>query len=164
VPIISVLHGGVIGAGIELALSTHIRVAEEDSYFSLPEVIRGIYVGGGGSVRIPKVIGTSRMMDMMLTGRVYKANEGLAMGLCHYVVEKGKGLEKAMELAKKIAGNNPSSNFAIIQALPRSAEGNREQGFLLETLMANYVGSESNSRKSLGEFLEGRATKITAKI
>src|SRR6267154_4658645 len=78
VPVIAALRGAVIGGGLELACAAHIRVAEPSAYFALPEGQRGIFVGGGGSVRLPRLIGVPRMIDMMLTGRVYSATEGSA--------------------------------------------------------------------------------------
>src|SRR5271169_2569392 len=74
-PVVAVLHGAVVGGGLELAASAHIRVAESSSFYALPEGSRGIFVGGGGSVRIPRLIGLARMADMMLTGRVYSSDE-----------------------------------------------------------------------------------------
>ena len=81
VPVIAALHGAVVGGGLELASACHIRVADDSAFFALPEGTRGIFVGGGGSVRIPKLIGVARMTDMMLTGRVYDADEGDRAGL-----------------------------------------------------------------------------------
>jgi (methylthio)acryloyl-CoA hydratase len=100
VPVIAVLHGAVIGGGLELASAAHIRVAEASTYYALPEGLRGIFVGGGGAVRIPRLIGVPRMADMMLTGRTHTAAEGLQAGFSQYVVEAGRGLEKATELAE----------------------------------------------------------------
>src|SRR5260221_9837571 len=80
VPVIAALKGAVIGGGLELACAAHIRVAEPSAYFALPEGQRGIFVGGGGSVRLPRLIGVARMTDMMLTGRVDSATEGSAYG------------------------------------------------------------------------------------
>src|SRR5690242_10117074 len=71
VPVIAALKGAVIGGGLELACAAHIRVAEPSAYFALPEGQRGIFVGGGGSVRLPRLIGVSPATDMMLTGRLY---------------------------------------------------------------------------------------------
>ena len=122
VPVVTVMHGAVVGGGLELAAATHIRVAERSAYYALPEGSRGIFVGGGGSVRLPRLIGTSRMMDLMLTGRTYGAEEGQAFGLSHYLVEPGEGLAKGIEIAKRIATNSATTNFAIMQALPRIAD------------------------------------------
>jgi enoyl-CoA hydratase/carnithine racemase len=73
VPVIAALHGAVVGGGLELASACHIRVADESAFYALPEGTRGIFVGGSGAVRIPKLIGVARMTDMMMTGRVYNA-------------------------------------------------------------------------------------------
>src|ERR1700752_5351435 len=99
VPVIAALQGAVIGGGLELACAAHIRVAEPSAYFALPEGKRGIFVGGGGSVRLPRLIGVARMTDMMLTGRVYSATEGSSYGFAQYLVEEGGALKKALELA-----------------------------------------------------------------
>src|SRR5206468_5120993 len=107
VPVIAALKGAVIGGGLELACAVHIRVAEPSTYFALPEGQRGIFVGGGGSVRLPRLIGVARMMDMMLTGRVYTATEGASYGFAQYLTDAGNGLAKALELATKIASNAP---------------------------------------------------------
>src|SRR5690349_2477911 len=116
VPVVAVLHGAVVGGGLELASSAHIRVAEDSTFYGLPEGQRGLFVGGGGSARVPRLIGFSRMSDMMLTGRVLDADEGQAAGLSHYRVEDGAGLAKGIELAHKIAANSPLSNYAVVQA------------------------------------------------
>jgi len=75
VPFVSALHGAVVGGGLELAANTHIRVADRETYFAMPEGQRGIFVGGGGSVNITRLMGVARMMDLMLTGRVLSAEE-----------------------------------------------------------------------------------------
>jgi len=96
VPVVAVLHGAVVGGGLEIAVAAHIRVAERSAYYGLPEGQRGIFVGGGGSSRIPRLIGAARMADMMLTGRVYDAEEGLRIGLSQYLVDAGQGLDRAV--------------------------------------------------------------------
>src|SRR4051812_19551872 len=103
VPVVAALKGAVIGGGLELACAAHIRVAEPSAYFALPEGQRGIFVSGGGSVRLPRLIGVARMMDMMLTGRVYSATEGSSYGFAQYLVDAGASMTKALELAAKIA-------------------------------------------------------------
>src|SRR6195952_732911 len=105
VPVIAALRGAVIGGGLELASAAHIRVAETSAYFALPEGQRGIFVGGGGSVRLPRLIGVARMTDMMLTGRVYSATEGAAYGFSQYLTEDGNALPRAIELAERVAAN-----------------------------------------------------------
>ena len=119
------MKGAVIGGGLELAAAAHVRVAERSAYYALPEASRGIFVGGGGSVRLPRLIGVARVMDMILTGRTYAAEEGQTIGLSTYLVDDGKGLATALELAQRIATNAPLTNFAAVHMLPRIAEGDR---------------------------------------
>jgi len=161
VPVVAVLHGAVVGGGLELAASAHVRVAERSTYYALPEGSRGIYVGGGGSVRLPRLIGVARMMDMMLTGRTYSAEDGQAMGLSTYLVEPGKGFAKGLELAARIAGNTPLTNFAVMHALPRIAEMDPASGYAVEALMSAIAQADGEAKARLKDFLEKRAPKVT---
>src|SRR5215471_4187897 len=159
VPVVAALHGAVVGGGLELAAACHIRVAERSAYYALPEGSRGIFLGGGGSVRLPRLIGAARVTDMMLTGRTYRADEGSPLGFSHYVVESGTGLAKAIELAERIAANAPMTNFAAMQVLPHNAEQDRTSGFLMEALMAAIAQSDPEAKRRLHDFLEKRAPK-----
>ncbi len=94
IPVVAVLKGAVIGGGLELAAAAHVRVSEPSAFYALPEGQRGIFVGGGGSVRLPRLIGVARMADMMLTGRVYAAEEGARIGFAQYLVGEGEGFDK----------------------------------------------------------------------
>ncbi|MDQ6626840.1 MAG: crotonase/enoyl-CoA hydratase family protein [Pseudomonadota bacterium] len=161
VPVVAVLHGAVVGGGLELASACHVRVAESSAFYGLPEGQRGLFVGGGGAARIPRLIGVARMADMMLTGRVYDAHEGLAIGLSQYVVEAGKGIDKAMALAAKIAANAPLSNFAVLHALPRIAEMGQSEGLLAESLMAAIASGDEAAKLRMRDFLDGKAQKVT---
>lgn len=159
-PVVCVMHGAVVGGGLELASVAHVRVAERSAYFGLPEGQRGIFLGGGGSVRVSKLIGGSRVAEMMLTGRVYSADEAFQVGLTHYTVPDGAGLAKGLELARRIAGNAPLSNFAIMQALPLIAEQTMAHGLLTEGLMATVTQSEREAKERMRAFLEKRAAKV----
>jgi enoyl-CoA hydratase/carnithine racemase len=160
VPVVVVLHGAVVGGGLELASSAHLRVAEDSTFYGLPEGTRGIFVGGGGSVRISRLIGVARMTDMMLTGRVFDADEGQAMAVSNYRVANGEGLAKAMALAHKIAANAPLSNYAITQALPRIAEMAPAEGLFLESLMSSIAQGDEAAKERVRAFLEKRASKV----
>jgi len=162
-PVVAVLHGAVIGGGLELAAAAHIRVAERSAFYALPEASRGIFVGGGGSVRLPALIGTAHVMDMMLTGRTLSADEGQAIGLSHYLVENGGGLAKALELAQRIAGNAPFTNYAIMHLLPRIARADPAAGFTTEALAAAIAQGEAEAKARLKAFLEKRGPKVTRK-
>ena len=160
VPVIAALHGAVVGGGLELAAACHIRVADETTFYALPEGARGIFVGGGGAVRIPRLIGAARMTDMMLTGRVYNAQEGERAGFAQYLVAPGQSFDKAFELAKRVAQNAPLTNYALMHALPRIAEQPADQGFLTEALMAAIAQSAPEAKQRVRDFLEGRAAKV----
>ena len=160
VPVIAVLHGAVVGGGLELASSAHIRVAERSTFYALPEGQRGLFVGGGGSARVPRLIGASRMADMMLTGRVYDAEEGLRIGLSQYLVEEGEGLAHALALAEKVGANAPLSNFAVMHALPRIADMSRDDGLFTESLMAAIAQGDDAAKARMRAFLDGKAGKV----
>ena len=161
VPVIVVLHGAVVGGGLELASAAHIRVAERSAFYALPEGQRGLFVGGGGSARLPRLIGTARMTDMMLTGRVYGAEEGAQIGVSHYLVDDGKGLETALALAAKVAGNAPLSNFAVMHALPRIADMSQSDGLFVESLMAAIAQGDDAAKQRMQDFLNGKAAKVS---
>jgi len=160
VPVVAVLHGAVVGGGLELAASCQLRVAEDSAYFGLPEGQRGIFVGGGGSVRIPRLMGTARMTDMMLTGRVYDADEGERAGLVQYRVPTGEGLAKGIALARKMAANAPMTAFAVMHALPRIVEQSPGEGLFTEALMAAAASNTPEAQDRLRAFLDGRAGKV----
>jgi (methylthio)acryloyl-CoA hydratase len=160
VPVIAVLHGAVVGGGLELAASAHVRVAERSAFYGLPEGQRGLFVGGGGSARIPRLIGAARMADMMLTGRVLDADEGQQAGLSTYLVEPGQGLGRAMELAQKVAANAELSNFAVMHALPRIASMAQSEGLFVESLMAAIAQGDDAAKDRMKAFLEGKAGKV----
>ena len=159
-PVVTALHGAVVGGGLELAAATHIRVAERSTYYGLPEGQRGIFLGGGGSVRIARLIGVPRVQDLMLTGRTLNAEEGHAAGITQYLVDDGKGVETAFALAEKAASNTPTTNFAVLHALPRIAEANPASGLLTESLMATIAELSPEANQRLKDFLEKRAAKV----
>ena len=160
VPVVAALHGAVVGGGLELASACHIRVADDTAFYALPEGSRGIFVGGGGSVRIPKLIGTARMMDMMLTGRVYNAQDGERLGFAQYMVPAGQALDKAIELAQRVAQNAPLTNYALMHALPRIAEQPADHGFFTEALISSIAQAAPEAKERVRAFLEGRAAKV----
>ena len=161
VPVIAALHGAVVGGGLELAAACHIRVADETTFYALPEGSRGIFVGGGGAVRIPRLIGAARMADMMLTGRIYHAEEGERAGFAQYLVPAGQAFDKAVELARRVAQNAPLTNFALTHALPRIAEQPADHGFMTEALVSAIAQSAPEAKERVRAFLEGRANKVS---
>lgn len=159
-PVISVLTGAVIGGGLEIATATHVRIAEPDVRFQLPEGRRGIFVGGGATVRVGRILGADRMREMMLTGRTYGAADGLALGLAHYSVEAGEGLPLAKELARKIADNAPFSNYLMMQAIPRIQDMSRSDGLFTESIATALSQTSDGAKEGLRAFLEKRPAKF----
>lgn len=160
VPVLAVLHGAVVGGGLEVASAAHVRVAETNTFYALPEAQRGLFVGGGGSVRLPRLIGVARMADMMLTGRVLDAEEGQQVGLSTYLVAPGAGLAKGLALAKRIAANAPLSNYAVVQALPRIASMAPAEGGFVESLMAAIAQGDPAAKARMQDFLAKRGGKV----
>jgi len=159
-PVVCVLTGAVIGGGLEIATACHVRIAEPSARFQLPEGRRGIFVGGGATVRVGRLIGPDRMREMMLTGRSYDADQGLALGLCHYAVGEGEGLPLALDLAVKVAENAPFSNYLMIQALSRIDDMARSDGLFTESLAAAMSQTTEGSAEGLRAFLEKRPPKF----
>ena len=146
-------------AALEIASAAHIRVADETTFFALPEGQRGIFVGGGGSVRIQRLMGYARMADLMLTGRVLTVHEGERFGLCQYVTPKGEALERAKSLARRIAKNAPLTNWAVSSALNRVNDMSHNDGLFMESLISNSVSSQ-RSVDGLKAFVEHRADRL----
>lgn len=155
-PVVSAMFGAVIGGGLELAAATHVRIAEPSTIFQLPEGQRGIFVGGGASVRLGRILGADRMIEMMLTGRRYGAGEGLALGLAHYSVGEGEALPLARDLAARIAANAPLSNYIMIQALSRIEDMAKADGLFTESLCAALTQTSPDAQEGLAAFLQKR--------
>lgn len=155
-PVVSVLQGAVMGGGLEIAAATHVRVAEPTARFQLPEGRRGIFVGGGATVRVGRILGADRMTEMMLTGRVYQADEAVRLGLAHYLVDEGEGFARARELALQIAENATLVNYLIIQSISRIDDMSRADGLYAESLSAALSQTGADAREGLAAFLEKR--------
>lgn len=162
IPFFSALHGAVVGGGFELAAATHVRVADESAFFGLPEGQRGIFVGGGGAVRISRLIGAARMGDMMLTGRVLRAEAMENWGGVSYVVPVGDAVKEAIRLARLAATNAPAANFAITNALPRIHDMPSDDGLFLESMVASITSSTPEAKKRLQDFLDKKVAKVSA--
>ena len=159
-PVVSALSGAVIGGGLEIATATHVRVADPTARFQLPEGRRGIFVGGGASVRVGRILGADRMTEMMLTGRSYGAEDGLRLGLAHYVEPDEPVLARAQALAREIAANAPLSNYIIIQAIARIADMSRADGLFTESLSAALTQTAPDAVEGLRAFLEKRSPEF----
>lgn len=156
VPVVAALAGAVMGGGLEIAACCHVRVAEAGVTFRMPEAQRGIFVGGGATVRLSAIIGPDRLTEMMLTGRSYDANEALALGLAHYAEPAGGALGKATALAQAIAANSPTVNGLIVQAIGRIARMPADDGLYAESLAAALSQAGPDAEEGLKAFFEKR--------
>jgi enoyl-CoA hydratase/carnithine racemase len=160
VPVVAAMNGAVMGGGLEFAAACHVRIAEETVRFQMPEGRRGIFVGGGGSVRIAQLIGPDRLIEMMLTGRVYSGAEGERLGLAHYNVPEGQALAKASELAGHIVRNSRTINTMVMQAIANIGTMPPEAGLYAESLAAALSQTGPDATEGLRAFLEKRPAEF----
>ena len=158
VPVIAALKGAVVGGGLELASSAHIRVADQTTYFALPEGQRGLFTGGGATIRVSGLVGKARMIDMILTGRIYKGQEAIDVGLAQYLVE-GSSLDKALELARAAAANLPLTNFAICSAISHIQNMSALDASYTEAVVAGMVNTQPEARARLEAFANKTAAR-----
>ena len=158
VPVIAALKGAVVGGGLELASSAHIRVMDESTYFALPEGTRGLFTGGGATIRVQQLVGKARMIDMMLTGRVYKGAEAVDVGLAQYRVEDS--MARAMELARRAAENLPLTNFAICSAISHMGNMSALDASYAESVVAGIVNTQPDARGRLEAFANKTAARV----
>ncbi len=161
IPVIAALHGAVVGGGLELAAATHVRIADPSTYFALPEGTKGIFTGGGATVRVARIITTARMVEMMLTGRVLDAQAGLALGLAHELSPPGEARAVAIATAQRIAGNAQLSNYAITTSIARIADMSASDGMFAESLMAAVVQTGPEVQERLSGFVDKTLPKVT---
>jgi enoyl-CoA hydratase/carnithine racemase len=159
VPAIAAIHGACVGGGLELAAACHIRVADATAFFALPEGTRGIFVGGGASVHVARLLGAARMTDMMLTGRALDAAAAERAGLVTYLEASGGALAQACALAAKVAEAAPLTVLGVLQALPRIQDMAEEDGLFVESLVAALAQTGPEAEARLAAFLEKRAPK-----
>ncbi len=161
IPVVAALHGAVVGGGLELAAATHVRVADPTTYFALPEGQKGIFTGGGATVRVARIITPGRMVEMMLTGRVLNAKAGVQLGLAHEISVPGESLRAALALAKRVAQNAPLSNYAMVTSISRIADMSATDGMFAESLMAAVVQTGAEVQTRLGAFVDKSLAKVT---
>ena len=131
-PLIAAVHGYVLGSGMEIAASCDIRISSDDAVFGLPEVKLGIIPGAGGTQTIPRIIGLSKSLEMLLTNRWIPANEAYQFGLVNRVVPKGEHIKAAEEMALRIAAFNPEAVRSAKEAIIKGIDMTLQEGLELE--------------------------------
>ncbi|MBC8292514.1 MAG: enoyl-CoA hydratase/isomerase family protein [Proteobacteria bacterium] len=155
-PIIAAINGACLAGGLELALSCDIRLAADTASFGLPEVTHGLIPGAGGTQRLPRLVGPSVALDMIMSGRRLDAEEALRVGLVSRVVDAADLLEQATELAGLVAANAPLAVQAARAAVLRGLDLPLEEGLRLEQLLAEPVRQSEDAQEGPRAFLDKR--------
>ena len=162
-PVIAAMKGAVVGGGLEIAAATHVRVAEPSTFFALPEGQRGVFTGGGATVRVARIITPARMIDLMISARTYDAEKGLAVGLAHEIVGEGQAEARAIAIAEAAAEHYDFTNFAILTGILRINDMSTTDGLFAESLLAGLVMTNPDLRPSLEKFFAGKAPRLEPK-
>jgi len=163
IPIIAALKGAVVGGGLEIAAATHVRVAEKSTFFALPEGQRGVFTGGGATVRVARIMTPARMIDMMIAARTYDVQRGYEVGLAHEIVENGEGEARAIAIAEAAAEHYDITNFAILTGISRINDMSTTDGLFAESLLAGMVMTNPDLRPSLEKFFARKAPRLEPK-
>jgi len=155
-PIIAAINGYALGGGFELTLGCHIRIAAENAMMGLPEVGLGIMPGFGGTQRLPRLIGTSKALEMILTGKTISAKEAMGFGLLSKVVPEGKSLEAAKEMMKVILSKAPVSIKMCIEAVNRGMNMTLDEGLAIESDRFGILCGTEDMKEGMNAFLEKR--------
>lgn len=156
-PTIAAIRGYAVGGGLELALACDIRVAAEDAKLGMFEVRRGRLGGGGGTQRLPRLIGMAKALELCLTGEAVGAEEALRLGLVNKVASVDSYMEVAHEIASKICLGAPLSVIAIKEAITKGLQLSLEQGLKLENELGLALATTEDQKEGSRAFAEKRS-------
>ncbi|HEX6642699.1 MAG TPA: enoyl-CoA hydratase-related protein [Thermoanaerobaculia bacterium] len=162
-PVIAAVNGFALGGGMELALACHLRVASEKAKFGLPEVKLGIIPGYGGTVRLPRIVGRGRALELILTGEMIDAAEAHRIGLANRVVAPGTTLDEARALMTKVLGNGPVALRLALESVDHGADASMDEGLTLESSLFGLLATTDDMREGMAAFLEKRAAAFTGR-
>jgi enoyl-CoA hydratase len=163
VPVIGAINGLAVGGGCELALACHLRLATSNASFSLPEIKLGVMPGYGGTQRLPREIGISRALEVMLAGQELSADEAERLGVVNRVVEPNSLMTEAQSLAKAIAKLAPLAIRACLESVRRGMELPLEDGLALEAQLFAELFNTADMSEGTRAFLEKRAPVFKGK-
>ncbi|MCP8969011.1 enoyl-CoA hydratase [Ectobacillus ponti] len=162
-PVIAVLNGITFGGGCELALACDLRIAEEHAQIGLPEIKLGLFPGGGGTQRLPRLIGGAKAKELMFTGDPISASEAKAIGLVNQVAPAGEGLAAAQKLAGKISGYSLQALTRIKKAVDEGMNTTLQQGLVREAELFEEVFQTEDIKEGVQAFLEKRRPAFTGR-
>jgi enoyl-CoA hydratase len=155
-PVIGAINGFALGGGLELALACHLRIASRNARFGLPEVRLGIIPGYGGTVRLPRLVGRGRALEMILTGEMIGADEAHRIGLVNRVTESGELLGVARELMSTMTANGPIALALALEAVDRAAATTTDDALIFESNLFGLLASTDDMREGMSAFIEKR--------
>jgi len=162
-PVVAAVNGFALGGGCELAMACHLRVASEGARFGQPEVKLGLGPGYGGTVRLPRLVGKGRALELLLTGEMIDAAEAWRIGLVNRVVPADRLMAEAESLLRKILENGPLAVRFVIEAVDAGLELSVEDGLLLEANHFGLLSATSDMREGTAAFLEKRKAAFTGR-
>jgi enoyl-CoA hydratase len=155
-PVIAAVNGFALGGGCELAMACHIRIAAEHAKFGQPEVKLGIGPGYGGTVRLPRLVGKGRALELLLTGGMIDAAEAYRIGLVNRVVPGDRLLDEAEGVLRSILENGPLAIRACLEAVDAGLETSLDQALLLEANHFGLLSATEDMREGTKAFTEKR--------
>ncbi|QOC23603.1 enoyl-CoA hydratase/isomerase family protein [Wenzhouxiangella sp. AB-CW3] len=155
-PVIAAINGFALGGGMELALACHLRIASDKARLGLPEIKLGIMPGFGGTQRLLRLVGTTRALEMSLTGEPIDAERAREMGIVNRVVTPDALKAEVMQLATQLAGSAPEAVSGILQAVNQGADTDLNTALALETARFALCCSTEDMREGTSAFLEKR--------
>jgi enoyl-CoA hydratase len=162
-PVIAAVNGFALGGGCELALACHIRIASSAAKFALPEVKLGIGPGYGGTQRLPRLVGTGRALQILLTGDTIDAAEALRIGLVNAVVRAEELLDVSRMMLGRMIANGPLAVAHCIDAVQRGSDVALDEALALETSKFGLLAASADMQEGTAAFLEKRAAQFTGR-
>ena len=159
-PVIAAVNGFALGGGCELAMACHLRVASENAKFAQPEVKLGIGPGYGGTVRLPRLVGKGRALELLLTGDMIDAEEAYRIGLVNRVVPADELIPEAEKLLRRILGNGPVAVRLCLEAVDAGLDLSVDESSLLEANHFGLIASTEDMREGMTAFLEKRSSEF----
>ena len=160
-PVVCSLQGRANDQGFEIALACDLRVADSDASFSMRQVHSGSMPWDGGTQRLPRVVGRSKAVDLLMTGRTLEASEARAIGLLNAVVEPGDSDRRTLEMAETMASHGPTALRYVKEAVLAGSDGTLTSGLRLEADLSFLLQSTSDRHEGISSFLERRAPEYS---
>jgi len=159
-PVIAAINGFALGGGCETAMACTIRIAVDAAKFGQPEVKLGLLPGGGGTQRLPRLVGKGRALQLILSGEMISAQEAYRIGLINEIVPATDLITRAEAILKQIAGNAPIAIKFALEAANKGLETSQSEGQLLEASYFGLCAATDDKKEGTSAFLEKRAPQF----